>query len=231
MTSYNRPADDERVEARLTAYALDELEGQERAEVEAGLATSETARETVRSIRGLAKYLREAAQARAVSPSVALRAAVETRLRQVDVQPAGTRSAESDSVRVPLLRRLDWRAWAAIAAAACLVIGGVSLYFVEHRTRAVADSQSRIGERPNNPVTPQPPSSADFDTESGSCRVYIWDRVASNLSAISFTYPTPSGHSSLGFPGSAAVSGADVAQNAGEDAGAPSNSTHAVYFI
>src|SRR5512135_3490969 len=42
------------------------------------------------------------------------------------------------------------------------------------------------------PVTPQPPSSADFATGSGSRRVYISDRVASNFSAISFTDPTPS---------------------------------------
>ena len=155
MTSYDREADNEFAEARLTAYAMGELEGQERADVEAEVAASEAARQTVRSIQALANYLREAGRARAVPPSVTLRAAVEARLNQLQGQTAGARENDIETLRVPAVSRIGWQAWVAVAAAACLVIGAVSLYVGERGPHVGPGHQDGAVEGPHLAVAPQ----------------------------------------------------------------------------
>jgi Ca-activated chloride channel family protein len=100
---------------KLTAYALDELADEERAEVEARLATDEAARAQVQSIRALGGQLSE-----------------ELRL-------------EGASQPIPLHRRSRWAGRAALAAAACLVVGGgawVALAPRLNRAREVASNRT-----------------------------------------------------------------------------------------
>jgi hypothetical protein len=72
------------------------------------------------------------------------------------------------------------------------------------------------------PVTPHPPSSADFDIERDREGEYICDRVANNCSAIVFTGPAHNLHKFLtGFRSKAAKTEMDT-----EDATEGSTSAH-----
>jgi len=154
MNSYDRDNDNELAEARLTAYALGELEGQERADVEAELAASETARQTVRSIQALVSFLREAARAHAVPPSIRLRATVEARLAELQRQTAAAEESEIETVRAPAVSRFGWQAWAAVAAAACLLIGAISFYIGQRGTGVASRHQDSTREEPTIAIVP-----------------------------------------------------------------------------
>lgn len=105
--------------ARLTAYALGQLEGQERAEVEHELAASPTARQTVESIRALADHLVEATRGdTAAGPSASLRAAVFGRLDELEACDAAAPKPRRTSRHG--LRLL-------VALAACLLITAIPL--------------------------------------------------------------------------------------------------------
>lgn len=124
------PSAQEVQEARRTAYALHQVSGRERAEVEAELAASETARREVQTIRALANHVRDAARATDVPPSAALRAALKAQLTQTPPPLIEMPARDLRASRQPRIwKGYDWRTWAAVAAAACLfVVGTVSFY-------------------------------------------------------------------------------------------------------
>jgi len=103
--------------ARLTAYALGQLEGQEQAEVERELAASPAARQTVESVRAMASHLRVAAQQEASSgPSASLRAAVLRRLDELEALETASR---------PAPRRFPHGLRLLVALAACLLVAAL----------------------------------------------------------------------------------------------------------
>ncbi len=129
MNSNHQPIDDDQDrEARLTAYALGQLDSQERAAVEAELAASEKAREEVRTTRVLANYVYEAAcRDQSIRPSPALRQEVEERLRELEAAAQGGPSASLPAKPpAPSHRRL----WGLFALAACLLVAAVPAYMV-----------------------------------------------------------------------------------------------------
>jgi len=136
-------------EARRTAYALHQVRGQERAEVEAELAASERARREVQTIRALADRVREAARAADVPPSAALRAALEAQLTQTPPPLIEVPAHDRESSWQPRIGdRRNWRTWAAVAAAACLlVVGTVGFYVGRGRP---ADMAIRTGASPQD---------------------------------------------------------------------------------
>ena len=86
----------ELIDAQLTAYALDQLSDQERAEVEAKLARSDKARQEVDETRTLAGHVREANRRHpSPGPSAALRGAVEQRLNELEAEQMETKPAPS----------------------------------------------------------------------------------------------------------------------------------------
>jgi len=125
-TNHHPIDDDQQREARLTAYALGQLDEQERAAVEAELAASEKAREEVRTTRVLANYVYEATcRDQSLRPSPGLRLAVEERLRQLEVAAEGGPSA---SPPAKPLGRSHRRLWGLLALAACLLVAAVPSY-------------------------------------------------------------------------------------------------------
>ncbi len=81
MNDQERPYNGQIDEALLTAYALEQLEGPERALVEAALKTDHKAQEAVEEIRAVAGHLRDAAaHDEEYAPSATLRAMIEGRL-------------------------------------------------------------------------------------------------------------------------------------------------------
>lgn len=105
--------------ARLTAYALGQLEGHERAEVERELDASPIARQTVESIRALADHLVEATRADSSGgPSASMRAAILRRLDELEVaEAASPRARRTFGHGVRLL----------VALAACLLIAAFAV--------------------------------------------------------------------------------------------------------
>ena len=121
MTNDNHNPDKaERVEAQLSAYALGQLDSEERAKVEAVLARSEGARRFVDHTRAIGRELAEAnARYPAPAASPALREAVEKRIAEL---PAAVRRNVATGARTrPGQRRLqNW-----MVTAACLLIAAV----------------------------------------------------------------------------------------------------------
>lgn len=105
--------------ARLTAYALGQLEGHERAEVQRELDASPIARQTVESIRTLADHLVEATRADSCGgPSASMRAAILRRLDELEVaEAASPRARRTFGHGVRLL----------VALAACLLIAAFAV--------------------------------------------------------------------------------------------------------
>ena len=118
--------------ARLTAYALGQLDEPERAAVEAELAASEEAGEAVRSARLLAGHVYEATcRDLSLGRSAGLREAVEERLDALDrpQTSAGKDAAATTAVQMPGAARRRSRRWlgALLAVAACLVVAAIPL--------------------------------------------------------------------------------------------------------
>src|SRR4051794_11392546 len=101
---------DQHDDAKLTAYALGELNDADRAAMEARLATDEGARRDVEEIRALAATLK--AQLESETAAAAMGAPAET---------------------IKLHRRPRWAGRLAVAAAACVVVGGVTFAFITAR--------------------------------------------------------------------------------------------------
>jgi hypothetical protein len=124
------PSYEELQEARITAYALGQLDAVEKAAAEAELAASETARRTVQDIQTLAQQVRETSRGMVFPPSPVLRAAVESRLSQATLPMVAYPANVLDVPPLPAMpARRSWRTWAAVATAACLLLGAVGLYF------------------------------------------------------------------------------------------------------
>lgn len=138
------PSYDEVREARITAYALGQLDGEEKAVVEAELAASPAARLEVADIRTLAGQVREANRAMVVPPSETLRAAVELRLSQPAVLTVAPRPDVLSAPPLPALHApRRWRAWAAVAAAVCLMAAAAGIY-VARGTRATEQTVDQV---------------------------------------------------------------------------------------
>ena len=128
------------------AYVLDALSDRERADFEVHLGRCETCRDEVDSLRAVTPLLAETV---AVTPPPALRADIMAAIRTtrqdppiVDepavAEPVATAPSEGATV-VPLRRRVS-RQWAALAAAAALVVGGgVTWQVVEQVTMSTSD--------------------------------------------------------------------------------------------
>lgn len=137
-------------EARLTAYALDQLHGQERAAVEAQLAAldqeaADRFRRAVEQVRALAGHVSEAARQDPLpQPSPGLRAAVERHLSQWEDSPMATTQDPSSHKPRPWYRRH----WLLLAAAACLLIAAVPLgLFIAGHAQHRHAQQVAIAER------------------------------------------------------------------------------------
>jgi len=123
-SNHEDPASRELNEARLTAYALGQLDAKERAAIEAKLARSEKARRDVAETSALADHLNEAnRQYLSPQPSAALREAIDGHLTELEVAKMETRPtpssvAKSSKSRRPLI---------AVAVVACLVVAVVAL--------------------------------------------------------------------------------------------------------
>ncbi|KRE37592.1 hypothetical protein ASG73_07975 [Janibacter sp. Soil728] len=142
------------------AFVLDALSDGERADFEVHLGRCETCRDEVDSLRGVTPLLAETV---AVSPPPALRADIMAAIRTtrqdppvvdepaaaepvaaepVAAEPAVAQSdteAPTETNVVPLRRRVS-RQWAALAAAAALVVGGgVTWQVVEQATTSISD--------------------------------------------------------------------------------------------
>ena len=104
MNDQERPYNGQIDETLLTAYALEQLEGPERALVEAALKTDHKAQEAVEEIRAVAGHLRDAAaHDEEYAPSATLRAMIEGRLEETT--PAVVRG-RGRAVPVAVRRRL-----------------------------------------------------------------------------------------------------------------------------
>lgn len=113
--------------ARLTAYALGQLEAEEQAEIERELAASPAARQTVESVRKLADHLRAAAQADTVGgPSAALRAAILCRLEELEA---------TDAVPSPKKRVFRPGVRLLVALAACVLIAAIPVAWLTWLSR------------------------------------------------------------------------------------------------
>ncbi len=124
MNEKQQPYNGQIDEALLTAFALDELEGPERALVEAALKTDHKAQEAVEEIREVAGHLRDAVtHDEEIAPSASLREMIEERLEGKAPVVVGDcpsfRLGENGTV--PLLRDRR-RRWAVLAVASAAVL-------------------------------------------------------------------------------------------------------------
>lgn len=138
------------------AYVLDALSDRERADFEVHLGRCETCRDEVDSLRAVTPLLAETV---AVTPPPALRADIMAAIRttrqdppivdepaveapavaEQDVAEPVTTAPSAGATVVPLRRRVS-RQWAALAAAAALVVGGgVTWQVVEQVTMSTSD--------------------------------------------------------------------------------------------
>jgi Ca-activated chloride channel family protein len=148
---------------RLTAFALGELEGDERAAVEALIADNDEARRAVEETQALARLLVQRLQA---EPAPGLAAEHH---RAIEAQLA---------VPATLTLRPRWRRWAryAVAAGAVLFVGGVSYIAWQERQRrdqAAVEGMVREEARPADVVSRAPvvpPASAPE-----GARPHRWD--------------------------------------------------------
>ncbi len=112
-------------EARLTAYALEELEGAERAAVEALLAGSDRSRHTVEEIRALAAQLKQSARDPFPSRSSELRAVLEQYLSSEE-------ATEMNAKPEPSSAKTRGRGWSRSrliwAAAVCALVAVIPAY-------------------------------------------------------------------------------------------------------
>jgi Ca-activated chloride channel family protein len=122
MNDQEQPYNGQIDETLLTAYALGQLDGPERALVEAALKTDHKAQTAVEEIRAVAGHLRDAVtHDEEYAPSAALREMIQVRLE--GITPGGVRegdspiSAETKIGTVPKRRR-----WAFFAAASAAVL-------------------------------------------------------------------------------------------------------------
>ncbi len=177
-------------EARLTAYALGQLGKQERAEVEARLARSDTARQFVEETRALGEHVCAAnLQQPSPQPSAELRAAVEDRLQK---QEHPTMKATSADVTQSKPRR-SRRSWIMIAAAVCLLIAVSPLLlpsFQPARETAKVDRAERAYDMGDDAAEPQPQDSPTADSYLNEVASAMGDRV--NTSGLrEVTTPAP----------------------------------------
>ncbi len=182
-----RPSYEELREARLTAYALDQLDGPEKAVVETELAASPAARLEVNGIQALAAQVREASRTMVVPPSETLRAAVKLRLSQPPIQMPPRPASVLHIPPLPHIpTRRSWRTWAALATAICLLAGAVGLYFGD-RDRGTQEAGGqvaigRMGTSEKSPGSVQPQTSEVSETSEvsgiGSKKVPTANRLA-----------------------------------------------------
>ncbi len=128
-------------EARLTAYALGQLDETERAEVESLLAESDEARRFVAETAALAGHVREAYQQTPVpAASPSLRAAVERRMTETSPRrrkgrPAGARAKDESWLR---------RHWVTIAATSdCICVLLAALILPGYQSAREAATRSK----------------------------------------------------------------------------------------
>ena len=113
-------------ESRLTAYALEQLEGAERAAVEALLAESDRSRHTVEEIRSLAAEVKKAAlQEPLASRSPQLRAVLEQYLSNEEATEMDAKPEPSSAEAPRRGRRRSTLIW---AAAACALVAAIPAY-------------------------------------------------------------------------------------------------------
>src|SRR6266496_3056494 len=103
---------------KLTAYALNELDNADRAAVEAYLATDESARRLVEETRQTAALLARGLQS-VQAPSL-------TEMQRETIAAAAAGGAKKLEHEAPRrLVRTVWARWA-LAAAACVAVGGIT---------------------------------------------------------------------------------------------------------
>ena len=113
-------------QARLTAYALEQLEGAERAAVEALLAGSDRSRHTVEEIRALAAEVKKAAVQGALPPrSPELRVVLEQYLSNEEVAEMNAKPEPSSAEAPRHGRRRSTLIW---AAAVCALVAAIPGY-------------------------------------------------------------------------------------------------------
>jgi Ca-activated chloride channel family protein len=145
--NHHQNGEDDGRAARLTAYALGQLDAQEQAAVESEIAASAEGRTMVDAIRTLSLQVREAAgKGRMPERSSRLRDAVEARLRQLEaMEPSKTvKSSKKQSRRTLLAVLLTAASVVALAVPGYLIITGNGERSVERefaRSAEVAASE------------------------------------------------------------------------------------------
>ena len=115
-------------QTRLTAYALDQLEGAERAAVEVRLAESDRSRHTVEEIRALAAEVKKAADRQALPPrSPELRVVLEQYLPNEEAAEMNAKPEPSSKKAPRPGRRRSTLIWAAAVCALAAAIPGYVL--------------------------------------------------------------------------------------------------------
>lgn len=116
----SEPVGDESQAARLTAYALGQLDGAEKAAVERFLAASSESQKDVRATELLAGQVRLAARADSLQPSPEIRESVERRL--IETERIASASAEPSLAVSDWRRRFERRIAVGAAIAASLLV-------------------------------------------------------------------------------------------------------------
>ena len=206
MTSNHRPIDPRELEeARLTAYALGQLDEAGRAAVERVLAASPEVQKTVDDLRALAARVAEARREQPCpKPSPALRAAVENRLNAWQEKPMTTTEASPVS-RSPWYRR----PWLAAAAAACLLAAGMAFYVAvvrgPHDRRALAlSAQDRAAPESTSSLPAERTERIAQLRDSRSQDRSVWEYTATGRQGQS-AQPTQLGHHVSASPSAAQV--------------------------
>ncbi|HYW78666.1 MAG TPA: von Willebrand factor type A domain-containing protein, partial [Thermoguttaceae bacterium] len=156
--------------ARLTAYALGQLDEQERAEVEALLARDEQARRTVEETAALAEHVLRSSPQAAAAPSSDLREAIEQHVQQKELKGMPMKTTKDPLSAGPAQKRRF--SPATVAVSVCLLIVAVGLVLPAMRSAeesneqvAVVDnqidedtatSQAAPAETPSPPTIEQP---------------------------------------------------------------------------
>ncbi|MHC4404052.1 MAG: YfbK domain-containing protein [Planctomycetota bacterium] len=161
-SNHREPTPRELAEARLTAYALGQLDAAEQADFEREMAASAELRQAADEIRAVAGGLREASGHHPPGePSPELRAAVENHFSQSEDIPMAT-TEDAKTVTEPLRGR---RRWIALAAAACLIIAAVPVYLVVSGTWGPAEREVAMNEvrGSNSPAALAGPTSEETE--------------------------------------------------------------------
>ena len=141
--NHHDPTGEELNEAQLTAYALGQLDEQERAAVEAKLARSEKARRMVDETAALSgRVLQSNRETQPVGPSSALREAVEDHLT---LEPKQVEESLMKTTKDPLSATPSRKrrfSWTTLAVSVCLLVAAVALVLPAMQPGRESDRES-----------------------------------------------------------------------------------------